>query len=129
MKKQDYYSKWVMTDPSMSKHFRGVDGTVGFVYAWDSRSKQAGKGEQEIKKIIEDERVDCEVRFIRPFEGTANTSLVTEPAGAGITRVRWIFSGVRNFAAKIFHLLFNLKKVLGKDMEVSLTRLKNNLEK
>ncbi len=36
LKNQDNYSKWVMQDPGMKKEFRGTDGTVGFVYAWDS---------------------------------------------------------------------------------------------
>ena len=42
LKNQDNYSKWVMTDPAMKKDFRGTDGTVGFVYAWDSKNKNAG---------------------------------------------------------------------------------------
>lgn len=70
LKNQDHYSKWVMTDPAMKKEFKGTDGTVGFVYAWDG-NKKAGKGEQEIMKITEGERIDIEVRFVKPFEATA----------------------------------------------------------
>src|SRR5476649_899486 len=55
LKNQDHYSKWVMTDPSMKKSFTGTDGTVGFIYAWDSENKQAGKGEQEIIKLTGDD--------------------------------------------------------------------------
>src|SRR6478752_6319146 len=62
LKNQDNFSKWVMTDPNMKKTYTGDDGTVGFVYAWDG-NKQAGKGEQEIIKIAEGERLDVEVRF------------------------------------------------------------------
>ena len=54
LKNQDLYSKWVMTDPAMKKDFRGTDGTVGFVYAWDSENKSAGNGEQQIIDIQED---------------------------------------------------------------------------
>src|SRR6478752_388083 len=68
LKNQDNYSKWVMIDPNMKKDFKGTDGTAGFIYAWDGNSK-AGKGEQEIKNIKEGERVDVEVRFIKPFAG------------------------------------------------------------
>jgi hypothetical protein len=66
IKNQDFYSKWVMTDPNMKKTFTGVDGTVGFIYAWDG-NKQAGQGEQEIVRLEEGKRIDTEVRFIRPF--------------------------------------------------------------
>src|SRR4051812_5502877 len=54
LKNQDHYSKFVMMDPNMKKEFKGVDGTVGFVYGWEG-NKKAGKGEQEIKKITEGE--------------------------------------------------------------------------
>jgi len=43
LKNQDHYSKWVMTDPGMKKDFTGTDGTVGFVYAWDSQKKKPEK--------------------------------------------------------------------------------------
>lgn len=68
LKNQDNYSKWVMTDPSMKKDFKGTDGTVGFIYAWDSKDKNAGKGEEEIINLIEGEKLDVEVRFERPLK-------------------------------------------------------------
>ncbi|HYK47474.1 MAG TPA: SRPBCC family protein [Parafilimonas sp.] len=129
LKNQDHYSKWVMTDPNMRKEFRGTDGTVGFIYAWESDNKQVGKGEQEIISIAEGERIDCEVRFMKPFEGKSIISFLVELLEANETQVTWIFNGRRNFMAKIVHMLFNLKERLGRDMEISLERLKNNLEK
>ena len=47
LKNQDNYSKWAMMDPNMEKSFRGIDGTPGFVSAWDSDNDDVGKGEQE----------------------------------------------------------------------------------
>lgn len=47
LKNAEQYNKWVMADPAMRKQYRGVDGTVGFVYAWDSDNKQAGKGSRK----------------------------------------------------------------------------------
>src|SRR5688572_26346634 len=49
LKNQDNYSKWNMMDPGMTKSYRGTDGTVGFVAAWDSQKEDVGAGEQEIK--------------------------------------------------------------------------------
>src|SRR5258708_264432 len=69
IKNQDDYSVWVKMDPNMKREFSGTDGTVGFVSAWDSTNKKAGKGEMEIKKIKEGERVDMGLHFIKPFEG------------------------------------------------------------
>lgn len=128
LKNQDLYNKWVMTDPGMKKEYRGIDGTVGFVYAWDSNNKQVGKGEQEIKNIVEDERLDCEVRFIKPFEGVAKVTMITEFATGNNTKLKWVFSGLRNYPMKIMHLVLNLQKMLAKDLETSLNNLKKVLE-
>src|SRR5262245_44520639 len=51
LKNQEQYSKWVMMDPNVRRDYRGTDGTVGFVAAWDSDIKDVGKGEQEIKNL------------------------------------------------------------------------------
>ena len=72
LKNQDHYSKWAMMDPDMKKTYRGTDATVGFVSAWESDKKDVGTGEQEIKKITEGERLDFELRFIKPFESTVD---------------------------------------------------------
>jgi len=129
LKNQDYYSKWVMMDPTMKKEFTGTDGTVGFIYAWDSENKQAGKGAQEIIKITGDDRADMEVRFEKPFAGVAYPSVVTEALSPTETKVKWIFKGTCNYMMRVMHILFNLKKVLGKDMQTSLVTLKGILEK
>lgn len=126
LKNQDNYSKWVMMDPTMNKNFKGTDGTVGFVYAWDSKNKNAGKGEQEIKNIIEGERVNIEVRFEKPFAGVAQTPIVTQSTGTNQTIVRWGMIGKSKYPMNLMNLF--ILKLLGKDLELSLTTLKGILE-
>jgi len=127
LKNQDNFSKWVMTDPNMKKDFKGTDGTVGFVYAWDSKDKQAGKGEQEIKSIKNNERVDVEVRFEKPFASIAQTPFTTEAISATQTKVKWGMEGKSKYPMNIMNLFMN--NVLGKDLKTSLTTLKGILEK
>src|SRR4051812_46616730 len=55
LKNQVNYSKWVMMDPTAKMEYRGTDGAVGSISAWDSENKNVGKGEQEIMKIAENE--------------------------------------------------------------------------
>lgn len=62
LKNQDNFNKWVMTDPTMKKEFKGTDGTVGFIYGWNG-NKKAGEGEQEITAIEENKSIDTEIRF------------------------------------------------------------------
>jgi hypothetical protein len=117
-----------MRDPSLKKEFKGIDGTVGFVYYWESNNKQVGKGEQEIKKIIEGERIDYEIRFIKPFKGKSGSSITTTFISYNSTRVKWIFNGRNNYLMRVVDFLLNLKKVLGKDLATSLSNLKSILE-
>ena len=126
LKNQEHYSKWVMADPNMKKEYHGTDGTIGFVYAWDGND-QAGQGEQEIKQIIEGERLDLEIRFIRPFAGVAQTPFTVEALSENQTRVKWGMRGGNPYPLNLMHLIID--KVLGADLEVSLVNLKNILEK
>jgi len=127
LRNQENYSKWVMADPGMKKEFKGTDGNTGFVYAWDSENKNVGKGEQEIIRLVEGERVDAEIRFIKPFEGIATTSMLIEPASEGQTRVVWSMSGKNNYPMNL--MIPFIDNLLGKDLQMSLGNLKNMLEK
>lgn len=128
-KNQHYYNKWWMIDPNARKEYTGTDGQRGFVMKWESDNKQAGKGEQEITRVTEGQRIDYEIRFIKPFEGTSASHMETVALSPNQTKVIWVFSGERNFGMRIFHVLFNIKKTLGKDILTSLTNLKRIVEK
>ena len=129
LRNSENYNKWVMTDPTMKKDFKGTDGTVGFVYSWDSNNKSVGKGEQEITKLLEGQRIDYEIRFKKPFEGISSASIALESVSENETKVSWSFSSSNTYMMKVMHVVMNLKKVLTKDLQTSLTHLKNNLEK
>ncbi len=126
LKNQEKFSKWVMLDPAKKTEERGIDGQVGFVYAWESKDKSAGKGEQEIKNIIEGEKIDVEVRFERPFKNVARTPFTVESVSENQTKVKWGMIG-RNAYPMNLMILF-LGGVLGKDLEASLGNLKSILE-
>ncbi|MBA2611336.1 MAG: SRPBCC family protein [Bacteroidetes bacterium] len=126
---QDKYSKWNKTDLGMKKDYKGTDGTVGFVYAWDSQNKQAGAGEQEIKKIADGERMESEIRFIRPFSAVAASFIATQNVSEQQTKVKWGIQSTMKYPMNIILSFMNMDKMLGKDMEVSLGDLKVILEK
>ncbi|HEU5292088.1 MAG TPA: SRPBCC family protein [Cyclobacteriaceae bacterium] len=128
MKNQDLFSKWVMKDPNMKKDFRGTDGTEGFVYAWNSVNNQAGEGEMEIKKITGQERIDMEIRFVRPMKGVSDAAFVLESNG-NQTNTKWSFKSEMKYPLNVMMLFMNFENMLGKDMDESLAMLKNNLEK
>jgi hypothetical protein len=126
IKNQDNYNKWVMMDPNMKKDFKGIDGTVGFIYAWNG-NKEAGEGEQEIKAISEGEKIEMEIRFVRPFAGIAHAEMNTEVLLPEQTRVSWSTSSTLRYPLNI--VLPMILKMLEKDMAGSLSTLKGILEK
>ncbi len=129
IKNQDEYSVWNKLDPSMKKTYTGTDGTPGFVYAWDSTNKQAGKGEQEITAIKENDRVDMAIHFIRPFEGRSLAYMTTTNAQNNSTNVKWGINGKMNYPMNIMLLVMNMEKMIGKDLAGGLDSLKTLLEK
>ena len=128
IKNQDYYNKWVMRDPNMKKVFKGTDGTAGFIYGWNG-NKEAGEGEQEIKNIKNGERVDLEIRFVRPFAAVGYAEMLTSSAPGNQTHVKWGMSSSMKYPMNVMMLFMNMDKLLGKDLETSLNTLKGILEK
>jgi uncharacterized membrane protein len=129
LRNMDHYSKWVMTDPNKRMTYTGTDGTEGFAAAWDSDIKQAGKGEQTIEKIIDGERIDIRVVFIKPFAVVADTYIATQSVIDNTTTVKWAFASKMPFPMNAMLLFMNMEKMLGADMEISLNNLKQILEK
>lgn len=129
IKNQNYYSVWNMKDPSAKKEYKGTDGTVGFVASWESNNKEIGKGEQEIIKIVEGERIDLELRFKEPFEATDYAYMSTETVADNQTRVRWGFNGKMPYPMNLMLVFMNMDEMLGKDLAKGLDNLKTNIEK
>ncbi len=127
LKNQDHYNKWVMRDPQMKKTFKGTDGTVGFRYDWEG-NKEAGQGEQEITGLVDNEKVEISIHFIRPFEGNAKNTIITEPVTDHKTKVISQFQSDVAYPMNIMLLFVNFDDVLGKDLEATLATLKNRVE-
>lgn len=125
LKNQDNYNKWVMVEPNMKKDYKGIDGTVGFIYGWSG--KKAGEGEQEIKSIEEGKSVAMEIRFIRPFTSIAHAGMTVESVSANQTKVTWSNTSTMKYPMNVMTSM--LEKMLAKDMDTSLMNLKNILEK
>ena len=129
LRNMDHYSKWVMMDPTKLMTYTGTDGTEGFNAAWDSKMKQAGKGHQTLEKIIDGERIEIRVVFIRPFASVADTYMSTQRVADDTTTVKWSFDSKMSYPMNMMLLFINMDKMLGKDMEESLGNLKRVLEK
>ena len=129
LKNQNEFSVWAKIDPGMKTEFRGTDGTVGFVSAWDSDNKAAGRGEQEITGIDEGKRIDYEIRFYEPMKSTDNAFMSFESVNDSVTNVKWGFYGKLKYPMNLSLLFMDMDAMLGKDLEGGLSNLKIILEK
>jgi Polyketide cyclase / dehydrase and lipid transport len=127
LKNQEKYNVWMMRDPNVQIVYTGTDGTVGAVSAWKSNHKHVGVGEQEIKKLLEGESIEAEMRFKVPFDDTNYTSTIVKDAGNGQTIITHRVYGRNEFPRNLMNLMMN--KMLGKDIQQNLENMKNNLEK
>ena len=126
LKNQDEFNKHAMAGPDRKREYKGTDGTVGYIYAW-SGNKKAGEGEKEIKNIIEGKRVETEIRFVKPMAATACIIMETESLSDNQTKVTWSNAGTLKYPINI--MIPMMEKMLPKEMDSSLSNLKNILEK
>ena len=128
VKNQDDWSPWKKKDPNMVQSSRGTDGEVGFISKWRG-NKKVGEGEQEIISIVENESIDTQLRFFKPWKSESIGHFVVNTVEDEQTLVTWGFSGKNKFPMSLFMLLMNMDKTVGKDFEEGLASLKEILEK
>lgn len=128
LKKMDEWSPWARKDPNMEKKFTGTDGEVGALSYWKG-NKDVGEGEQEIIRIVDGERIESELRFLKPWKSTSDCYTQVDAAESDKTKVTWGFSGKNKFPMSIMMLFMSMDKMVGKDFEEGLKNLKTVLEK
>ncbi|MBS1549534.1 MAG: SRPBCC family protein [Bacteroidetes bacterium] len=129
LKNQDQFSVWNQMDPTMKKSYHGIDGTVGFVAAWESTNEQVGKGEQEIIELLENTSIKTKLRFKTPFEAENEALFRTENLGTKSTKVSWSFQGSYPYPMNMMQLFFSMEDAVGSDLQKGLDNLKLILEK
>ena len=126
LKNQDKFNKWAMADPDRNREFKGTDGTVGFTISWNG-DKHVGEGEKKITNIIEGKRIETQIRFVRPMATIANVIMETESLSDNQTKVYLSNAGTLKYPMNI--MIPIAEKRFPKDMDISLSTLKNILER
>jgi hypothetical protein len=81
-----------------------------------------GEGNQEIT-LIEDNRIETVVNFIRPFESTAYAFFDLEEVESSV-KVTWGFTSKMSRPFNVIGLFMNISAAVGKDYEKGLSKLK-----
>jgi uncharacterized membrane protein len=128
LKNQNEFSVWANIDPKMKSTYKGTDGTVGSISAWESEVENVGVGEQEITKITEGKRIDFALRFKKPMEDNAIGFMSTESAAGNQTKVKWGISGVMPYPMNIMLPMMKMDQMIGNDLQKGLENLKAKME-
>lgn len=121
------WSVWGRSDSSATYTLTGTDGTVGAASAWKGDPQISGEGEIEISALEPEEKVEYQIRFIRPSKRKARSDFSLK-SGNGMTTVTWHFEIATPRPWNIFNLFYSLDKEMGKDFESGLANLKKILE-
>lgn len=126
------WSPWEDIDPAMEREHTGAQSGVGAAYAW-SGNRKAGSGRMEITASTPD-AIAIDLTFDRPFKARnglafelAEEGAATEEAGAA-TEVTWRMTGEQTGLMALVGRIYPMDKMVGKDFERGLRRLKATAE-
>jgi len=115
------WSPWEDLDPAMERTHSGAESGVGAHYAW-SGNRKAGEGSMEITSSSPDE-IGLTVSFLKPWKATNDILFSLEPTADG-TQVTWTMRGEQKGLMAILGKMMSMDRLVGKDFEKGLARLK-----
>jgi len=116
------WSPWEDLDPGLKRTYGGADRGKGAIYEWEGNSK-AGKGHMEIIRSDAPAHITIDLSFIRPFKAENAAAFDLEPQGSS-TEVSWAIYGPLPFVSKLMSVFVSMDKLLGRDFEKGLGKLK-----
>ena len=120
------WSPWEDLDPEMERTHSGSASGVGAHYAWRGNRK-AGSGSMEITASSPD-AVALTVEFLKPVKATNEIVFSLNPTGDG-TEVTWTMRGAHTGPMKLLGKVMSMDRLVGKDFEKGLSRLKTAAER
>ncbi len=121
------WSPYEHRDPQMKRTYSGAASGVGSVYEWDGDSN-VGQGRMEILQSSPPGKIVIKLDFIKPWEGH-NTAEFTLATQGNTTQVTWLMHGPANFMSKVMGLFMNFDRMIGRDFEAGLEKMKSVAER
>jgi hypothetical protein len=115
------WSPWEEVDPELKREYSGAETGVGARYAWEGNRK-AGKGNMQIAGATAD-RVELDLNFEKPWKASNKVYFELTPSGED-TEVQWRMTGHNKGFAAVFAKVMPMDRMVGKDMEKGLARMK-----
>lgn len=119
------WSPWEDVDPDLHRTHSGSAAGPGAHYAWRGNRK-AGSGSMEITSSTP-RAVGIALEFLKPFKATNYLEFSFEQSGEA-TKVTWRMTGVQTGVMAIFGKVMPMDRLVGKDFEKGLARLRSVAE-
>ena len=121
-----HWSPYVELDPNMQTTYSGAPSGRGASMAWSGNNK-AGTGTMTILEDRPGELVRMKLQFTKPFAATNTAEFTFRPEGTQ-THVTWAMLGKNSFMFKVMSTAMNMDKMVGRDFERGLAKLKTLTE-
>jgi len=116
------WSPFEKKDPTMKRTFSGAASGKGAVYEFDG-NKEVGKGRLTITDTAPPSKITIALDMVEPFEAH-NTVEFTLGANGDSTKVTWAMHGPQSYVMKVLSFFIDCDKMVGKDFEAGLVKLK-----
>jgi uncharacterized protein YndB with AHSA1/START domain len=121
------WSPWEDRDPALKRTYSGAERGKGAIYAWEG-NRNVGSGRMEILEANSPSLVKIQLDFLKPFEAHNIAEFTMLPQG-NATNLTWVMHGPAPFISKVMQVFMNMDKMIGKDFETGLARIKSVSEK
>jgi len=109
-------------DPNMKRKHSGTPRGTGSVYEWEG-NREVGKGRIAIVDTVPPSKVMLKLDMFTPFEAHNSVDFTLVPNGGG-TNVIWGMQGKQPFMMKLMSTVINCEKMVGRQFEEGLAKLK-----
>jgi hypothetical protein len=110
-------------DPNMKKVHSGAPQGVGAAYDWDG-NRQVGRGRIAIVESVPTSKVVMKLDMFTPFEAHNTVEFTLHPGEGNKTTVTWAMFGPQPFMAKVMSTIVDCDKMVGKQFEEGLGKMK-----
>jgi uncharacterized protein YndB with AHSA1/START domain len=121
------WSPYENRDPAMQRSYGSTTSGKGATYAWQG-NRNVGQGSMEILEAVPPSRVLIDLKFLKPFKAHNKAEFTLQRRGSG-THAAWAMTGPTSLMMRVMGLFMNMDKMVGKDFETGLARLKALAEK
>jgi uncharacterized protein YndB with AHSA1/START domain len=122
LKSMNRWNPFVEPDPAIKIAYSGPDSGRGAAHTWSGNSK-VGEGRIEVTDAVPSSRVAMQLDMHKPMKAHNAVEFTLQPNGK-TTTVTWTMSGRQPFLARLMTVFIDCDKMVGKEFEKGLGKLK-----